>query len=99
MPKTVQPTEDSDFRRKREGTQALDINIDEEIKKIISESLVKAKGSSKGGTVINPLSDVKKKEFGKLKDSPNKLKLITKHSDKITVKEIDKNTFNLILEK
>ncbi len=72
------------------------MNIDEEIQKIIAESLVKAKGTSKSNVVINPLSDIKKKDLNKMKESPNKIKLITKQSatNKVVVKELDKNIFS-----
>jgi hypothetical protein len=66
------------------------MNIDDEINKIITESLVKAKGKKSNDT-INPLNDIKKKDFNKLKE--NKIRLITKHSNKITVKELDKDIF------
>jgi len=71
------------------------MNIDEEIQKIISDSLIKAKTSSKTTTIINPLQDIKKKELNKGSE-PNKLKLITKQSNtnKVIIKEIDKNISN-----
>jgi hypothetical protein len=88
--------DDPDFRRKKENSNVPEMNIDDEIQKIIAESLIKAKGSSKTNTVINPLSDVKKKEFNKIKDSSNKMKLITKQSNtnKIMIKELDINIFS-----
>lgn len=73
------------------------MNIDEEIQKIISESLIKAKGTSKTNMVINPLQDIKKKELNKATET-NKIKLITKQSNtnKAVIREIDKNGYNNI---
>jgi hypothetical protein len=53
---------------------------------------VKAKGTSKTNTVINPLSDIKKT---KLKENSTKMRLITKqaNTNKVVVKEIDKDVF------
>ena len=80
---------DDDFKRKKEK-DTKNMNIDEEINKIISESLIKAKGK-KSNDLINPLNDIKKKEINKLKE--NKIRLITKQANKITVKELDKEIF------
>ncbi len=41
-------------------------------------------------TVINPLSDLKKKTLNKA-PSPSKMKLITKQQNKVIIKEINKN--------
>lgn len=85
-------SEDSDFKRKKEKTAPV-FNVDDEIQKIIAESLIKAKGSANTGTVINPLSEIKKRELNK--SSPSKMKLITKQTNnKIVVKELNKNTVN-----
>jgi hypothetical protein len=53
---------------------------------------VKAKGTSKTNTVINPLGDIKKT---KLKENSTKMRLITKqaNTNKVVVKEIDKDVF------
>jgi len=93
----VQPSEDPDFKRRKENTNVPSMNIDEEIQKIISDSLIKAKSNSKTNTIINPLQDIKKKELNKGSE-PNKLKLITKQSNtnKVVIKEIDKNYLNTV---
>ena len=93
---TGSTNDESDFRRDKERTKPPEMNIDEEIQKIIAESLVKAKGTSKSNVVINPLSDLKKKDLNKMKESPNKIKLITKQTatNKVIVKELDKNIFS-----
>jgi hypothetical protein len=83
---------DLEFRRKKENNES--INIEDEIQKIIADSLVKAKTSTKANTIINPLNDIKKKDLNKMKENTSKMKLITKQSNKINVKEIDKNIFN-----
>ncbi len=80
---------DDDFKRKKEK-DTKNINIDDEINKIIADSLIKAKGK-KSNDLINPLNDIKKKEINKLKE--NKIRLITKQANKITVKELDKEIF------
>ncbi len=80
---------EDDFKRKKENDTKT-INIDDEIKKIIAESLIKAKGK-KSNDLINPLNDIKKKEINKIKE--NKIRLITKQANKITVKELDKEIF------
>ncbi len=86
-------TGDSDFKRQKETRAQGDINIDEEIQKIISESLVKAKGSSKTSAIINPLGDIKKTKF---KENSTKMRLITKqaNTNKVIVKEIDREVFS-----
>lgn len=63
--------------------------MDLEIQKIITESLQKAKKDNFQKTIINPLNDLKKKDLEKAKDS-TKIKLITKQSNKIIVKEVEK---------
>ena len=82
--------EDFEFKRKKENKKEnYNINIDEEIQKIINESMAKNKGS-RVQTVINPLNDIKKKDLIKT-SSPSKMKLITKQQNKVVVKEINKN--------
>jgi regulator of nonsense transcripts 2 len=90
----VRPGEDPEFKRKKEGSQT-NVNIDDEIQKIIAESLIKAKSTSKTNTIINPLSDIKKKELNS--GNPTKLKLITKqlNTNKVVIKELDKNVFSI----
>jgi hypothetical protein len=80
---------EDDFKRKKEKDGST-MNIDDEINKIIAESLVKAKGKKSNDT-INPLNDIKKKDLNKIKE--NKIRLITKQANKITIKELDKETF------
>ena len=82
--------EDFEFKRKKENKKEnYNINIDEEIQKIINESMAKNKGS-RVQTVINPLNDIKKKDLIKT-SSPSKMKLITKQQNKVVVKEVNKN--------
>jgi hypothetical protein len=78
----------NEFRRKKEDENVTS-NIDDEIQKIIAESLTKAKGSAKTGTVINPYQDLKKKDMGKV--NTNKMKIITKQQNKVVVREVDKD--------
>jgi hypothetical protein len=92
----LHPSEDPDFKRKKENKNVLpDMNIDEEIQKIISDSLIKAKTGSKTNIIINPLQDIKKKDLIKGSE-PNKLKLITKqfNTNKVIIKEIERNISN-----
>ena len=79
--------EDEDFKRKEER-KIKEINVDEEIQKIINESMNKAKGTTMMNGVINPLADVKKKDIGKIESG--KFRLITKKDNKIVMKEIEK---------
>ena len=65
------------------------INIDDELQKIISDSLNKAKGTSGFNATVNPLADVKKKELNKLE--PGKFRLFTKKDNKIIIQEVDRN--------
>jgi hypothetical protein len=67
------------------------MNIDDEIQKIISESLTKAKNNTKLNSIINPLNDIKKKDIQK--NSPTKIKLITKQNNKVQVKDLEKELF------
>ncbi len=66
------------------------MNIEEEINKIIAESLIKVKGK-KSNEIINPYNDIKKKNMNKMKE--NKMILITKQSNKTAFKEIDRDLF------
>lgn len=83
-----------EFKRKKEKKEKIEFNVDEEIQKIISESLVKNKGTTRSTQlVINPLADIKKKEMLKINKKDTKLKLITKQTNKVNVKEINKDYF------
>ena len=64
-------------------------DFDEELQKIISESLTKVQGASVSNAVINPFMDVKKKELNK-NIQPGKMRLFTKSGNKIVITEIDK---------
>jgi hypothetical protein len=83
--------EDIEFKRKKEvkKEENYNFNIDEEIQKIINESMAKNK-STRIQTLINPLNDLKKKTLNKT-SSPSKMKLITKQQNKVIVKEVNKN--------
>ena len=79
--------DDADFKRS-EDTNVKEINVDEEIQKIITESMNKAKRSgSMMNVVINPLADIKKKDIGKIETG--KLRLFTKKDNKIIMKEVN----------
>lgn len=84
-------TEDIEFKRKKEvkKEENYNINIDEEIQKIINESMAKNKGT-RVQTVINPLGEIRKKAANKT-SSPSKIKLITKQQNRVVVKEITKS--------
>ena len=79
--------DDQDFKRTEEK-KFVPINIDNEIQKIIVESLSKIKGSNMNNQIIDPLGEVKKKDLNKLEGG--KFRLITKKDNKIVMKEIDK---------
>lgn len=81
--------DDSDFKRNEELKEKELINIDDELQKIISDSLNKAKGTSGFNATVNPLADVKKKELNKLE--PGKFRLFTKKDNKIVIQEVDRN--------
>lgn len=74
----------------------MEYNIDEELQKIVNDSVQKAKNSGYSNLVqfISPLTDLNKKEKSKLNSSPTKFKLIVKKENKIQIKEIDKNVFS-----
>jgi hypothetical protein len=74
--------------RKKENTG---LSIDDEIQKIIAESLTKAKSNTKQTSIVNPLNDIKRKDIQK--NSPTKIKLITKRDNKVQVKELEKEIF------
>ena len=75
--------------KKNEDDDVKEMNFDEELQKIISESLTKVQGTSVSNAVINPLMDVKKKELNK-NPQPGKMRLFTKSGNKIIITEIDK---------
>ena len=74
----------------------MEYNIDEELQKIVNDSVQKAKNSGYSNLVqfISPLNDLNKKEKSKSNTSPTKFKLIVKKENKIQIKEIDKNVFS-----
>ena len=75
--------------KKNEDDEEKEMNFDDELQKIISESLTKVQGTSVSNAVINPLMDVKKKELNK-NPQPGKMRLFTKSGNKIVITEIDK---------
>ena len=75
--------------KKNEDDEVKEMNFDDELQKIISESLTKVQGTSVSNAVINPLMDVKKKELNK-NPQPGKMRLFTKSGNKIVITEIDK---------
>jgi hypothetical protein len=69
--------------------------IEEDIQKIINESIQNAKkNSANNPQFISPLMDLNKKDKAKLNSSPSKFKIILKKDNKTQIKEIDKNIFN-----
>ena len=81
--------DNNEFKRNEKTEQI--INVDDEITKIISDSLTKAKGSTMMNTIINPYADIKKKELIKTEPSQGKFILFTKKDNKIIMNEVDKN--------
>ena len=75
--------------KKNEDKDIKEMNFDDELQKIISESLTKVQGASISNAVINPLMDVKKKELNK-NPQPGKMRLFMKSGNKIVITEIDK---------
>ena len=75
--------------KKNEEEEIKEPNFDDELQKIISESLTKVQGASVSNAVINPFMDVKKKELNK-NIQPGKMRLFTKSGNKIIITEIDK---------
>ena len=75
--------------KKNDDKDIKEMNFDDELQKIISESLTKVQGASVSNAVINPLMDVKKKELNK-NPQPGKMRLFTKSGNKIVITEIDK---------
>ena len=75
--------------KKNEDDDVKEMDFDDELQKIISESLTKVQGTSVSNAVINPLMDVKKKELNK-NPQPGKMRLFTKSGNKIVITEIDK---------
>ena len=74
---------------KKKEEEEKEMDFDQELQKIISESLTKVQGTSVSNAVINPLMDVKKKELNK-NPQPGKMRLFTKSGNKIVITEIDK---------
>lgn len=83
-----------DYKREKEKEKSK-YNIDEDIQKIINESVQNAKKTtSNNPQFISPLMDLNKKDKAKLNSSPSKFKLILKKDNKTQIKEIDKNIIN-----
>ena len=79
----------NEFKRDEDNEDIKIMNFDEELLKIISESLTKVQGASMSNAVINPLLDVKKKELNKNPPS-GKMRLFTKRDNRIVITEIKK---------
>lgn len=79
----------NEFKRDEDNEDIKEMNFDEELQKIISESLTKVQGASMSNSVINPLLDVKKKELNK-NPPAGKMRLFTKNGNKIVITEIKK---------
>ena len=79
----------NEFKRDEDNEDIKVMDFDEELKKIISESLTKVQGASMTNAVINPLLDVKKKELNK-NPPAGKMRLFTKNGNKIVITEIKK---------
>ena len=80
----------NEFKRDEDNEDIKIMNFDEELQKIISESLTKVQGASMSNAVINPLMDVKKKELNKNPPPVGKMRLFTKHGNKIVITEVKK---------
>ena len=80
----------NEFKRDEDNEDIKIMNFDEELQKIISESLTKVQGASITNAVINPLLDVKKKELNKNPPPAGKMRLFTKNGNKIVITEIKK---------
>jgi hypothetical protein len=81
--------DNNEFKRNERNEKIID--VDEEISKIISDSLTKAKGSTMMHTIINPYGDIKKKELIKTEPQAGKFILFIKKDNKIIMNEVDKN--------
>jgi len=79
----------NNINNKKKEEEEKEMDFDQELQKIISESLTKVQGASVSNAVINPLMDVKKKELNK-NPQPGKMRLFTKSGNKIVITEIDK---------
>ena len=79
----------NEFKRDEDNEDIKEMNFDDELQKIISESLTKVQGASMSNAVINPLLDVKKKELNK-NPPAGKMRLFTKSGNKIVITEIKK---------
>ena len=64
------------------------MDFDVEFEKLKNEYLNQSRGSSSVGVIINPLADLKKKEFSKVE--AGKFRLITKKNKQIIIKEVSK---------
>ena len=79
----------NEFKRDEDDEDIKIMNFDDELKKIISESLTKVQGASMSNSVINPLLDVKKKELNK-NPPAGRMRLFTKNGNKIVITEVKK---------
>lgn len=86
---TEKVVEKKENLNKKNEEEEKEPDFDEELQKIISESLTKVQGASVSNAVINPFMDVKKKELNK-NIQPGKMRLFTKSGNKIVITEIDK---------
>ena len=91
---THKTDDQEDLKRQREKAK-INNAIDEDIQKIINESVQNAKKNVTNiPQFISPLLDLNKKDKAKLNSSPNKFKIILKKYNKTQIKEIDKNKIN-----
>ena len=79
----------NEFKRDEDNEDIKIMNFDDELQKIISESLTKVQGASMSNAVINPLLDIKKKELNK-NPPAGKMRLFTKKGNKIVITEVKK---------
>jgi len=85
--------EQEDYKRQKEKDK-INNAIDEDIQKIINESVQNAKkNTSNNPLFISPIMDLNKKDKAKLNSSPTKFKIILKKDNKTQIKEIDRNKF------
>ena len=79
----------NEFKRDEDDEDIKIMNFDDELKKIISESLTKVQGACMSNSVINPLLDVKKKELNQ-NPPAGRMRLFTKNGNKIVITEVKK---------
>jgi len=91
---TNKTDDQEDLKRQREKTK-INNAIDEDIQKIINESVINAKkNSSNNPQFISPLMDLNKKDKAKLNSTGSKFKIILKKDNKTQIKEINRNMIN-----